>query len=64
MVPGTELSCDYEGTEIHMLGLFIDSENPALRDFLTNMRKTRDERNQAMLKRFEAGGFALAPPKT
>ena len=59
VVPGTELSCDYEGTEIHMLGLFIDSENPALRDFLTNMRKTRDERNLAMLKRFEAGGLAL-----
>ena len=28
LVPGIELSTDYEGTEVHMLGYYIDETNP------------------------------------
>lgn len=29
LVPGIELSTDYNGTEVHILGYYMDDENPA-----------------------------------
>lgn len=59
VIAGTELSCDWNGTEIHMLGLFIDHKDEAFRRFLKEMRDTRDGRNQKMLQLFKDSGFPL-----
>lgn len=59
LIPGIEMSCVYEGTEIHILGLFIDKDSPALLDGLTNIRRIRNERNEQMLARFQEDGFLI-----
>lgn len=59
LIPGIEMSCVYDGTEIHILGLYIDWQSSALQDGLAAIRKIRDDRNMQMLKRFNEDGFAI-----
>jgi predicted metal-dependent phosphoesterase TrpH len=48
LVPGVELACDLPGTELHMLGLFIDPAHAGLQARLRQMRDGRVERAQRM----------------
>ena len=50
LVPGVELSCDVPGTEVHMLGLFIDPTNEPLRSELDRFRRGRIERATGMVE--------------
>lgn len=59
VIPGTELSCIYEGKEIHIIGLFIDHHSPELVRALTQLRKDRDNRNMEMLSLFQKDGFMI-----
>lgn len=59
LIPGIEMSCVYEGTEIHILGLFINASDPLFLDGLASIRRIRDERNQTMLERFQEDGFHI-----
>lgn len=59
LIPGIELSCMYHGTEIHILGLYLDVDNFALSEGLTAIRTIRDSRNRRMLTRFQEDGFAI-----
>lgn len=59
LIPGIEMSCVYQGTEIHILGLYIDKDSPALVQGLTDIRRIRKERNERMLARFQEDGFAI-----
>ena len=34
LIPGIEYSCRWSGTTVHIVGLGIDSDHPAMRDFL------------------------------
>lgn len=45
VVPGIELSTNYKGMEIHILGLYIDPEAESLGDLLEQALKHREERN-------------------
>ena len=51
LVPGVELSTEYEGKEIHVLGLYIDITNEALQKHMANFRDSRDNRNVYMLEK-------------
>ncbi len=59
IIPGIELSTDYHGQEIHVVGLYIDPQNEtlcsAIRDFLI----ARDNRNQEMIERLQQEGFSI-----
>src|SRR5215510_42094 len=44
LVPGVEISCDLPGTELHMLGLFVDPANEHLATELESFREGREER--------------------
>ncbi len=56
VIPGIELSTEYEGKDIHIVGLFIDKEQPAFRDKIQEFVDSRILRNQKMcLKLTEAG---------
>lgn len=57
VIPGIEVSSSYEGTEIHILGLFIDPEDPCLISAMERFRQSRDNRNEEMLRRFQAQGI-------
>ncbi len=50
LVPGVELSCDVPGTEVHMLGLFVDSKHAPLRSQLKRFRDGRVERARKMVE--------------
>ena len=49
-VPGVELSCDVPGTEVHMLGLFVDTSNTAFRAELDRMRNGRIQRGERIVQ--------------
>jgi len=48
LITGVELSCDVPGTEVHMLGLFVDTTNARLRMELKRFRDGRIERGRRM----------------
>ncbi|MEQ8955662.1 MAG: PHP domain-containing protein [Gammaproteobacteria bacterium] len=48
VIPGVEISCEWEGLEIHVLGLFIDYGDGALQDLLRQQQQIRRERVEAM----------------
>jgi predicted metal-dependent phosphoesterase TrpH len=47
-VPGIEITAVHEGRDVHVLGYFIDRENPALGAFLERQRADRVRRLTAM----------------
>ena len=59
VIPGVELSTEYEGCEIHVVGLYIDPEHPALKKQLSDFRNLRDNRNVLMAERLAQEGFAI-----
>lgn len=59
LIPGVELSTEYEGTEIHVVGLYIDVTNPALQKQMADFRQSRDNRNVYMLEKLRAEGFDI-----
>lgn len=76
LVPGTELSCQHDGVDVHVLAYGVDVDDPALEARLASFRKTRDTRGEQMVERLHelgcpvsidrvrelAGGGALGRP--
>lgn len=59
LIPGVELSTEFEGKEIHVLGLYIDTGHPALQKRMADFRDSRDNRNVYMLEKLRAEGFDI-----
>ncbi len=59
LIPGIELSTKYKGTEIHILGYHLNSEDPTLKSSLTTIVERRENRNLAMCERLNAGGYPI-----
>lgn len=59
-VPGVELSCDAPGTEVHVLGLFVDTEDAAFRAELDRMRRGRVERGEKIVAALAGLGVPIA----
>ncbi|MDR1700459.1 MAG: PHP domain-containing protein [Lachnoclostridium sp.] len=59
VIPGVELSVDYEGTEIHILGYGIDYQNPDLNETLMKVADIRDKRNEKMCALLQKGGYPI-----
>lgn len=58
-VPGVELSTDYQGQEVHILGYYIDTAQP---DFLKQLKEfvdTREKRNEKMAALLKQEGFDI-----
>ena len=58
-IPGIEVSSSFDGTEIHILGLFVDSDDPVLAAMLEKMRISRGRRNEKMLENLAADGISF-----
>jgi hypothetical protein len=56
-VPGTELTCDWHGREIHVVGLAIDTAHAALATHLDGLRALRRSRLQEMGRRLQSAGL-------
>jgi len=59
IIPGIELSCVYQGEEIHILGIYVD---PADREFISEtdaLKEIRKKRNEEMICRFQNAGISI-----
>ena len=59
VIPGIELSTEYEGKDIHIVGLFIDKEEPAFRDKIQEFVDSRILRNQKMCHKLTEAGMPI-----
>ena len=48
VIPGIEFSAEYEGRDIHIVGLFIDYKGPVFKKYLEDFVSSRDARNEKM----------------
>lgn len=60
VIPGIEVSAEYEGSEVHIVGLFIDIYNKAINNKLENMRKKRIDRNRLMAEKLRELGIDIS----
>lgn len=57
IVPGIEFSTEYEGRDIHIVGLYIDHKNETFQKYLRQFRDSRDLRNQKMCAKLQECGL-------
>jgi len=58
-VPGIEVSVEYAGREIHILGLFVNPEDEPLEEMLFEIRKNRNARNGLIVKKLQDMGYNI-----
>ena len=59
VIPGIELSSRWGATELHILGYFLDWNDPELRGHLTRFQEARHVRNPRIIEKLNALGLAL-----
>ncbi len=59
LIPGVELSSDYNGKEVHVVGLFIDIEDEYFLSKIQEFKENRDNRNAIMIKNLQKEGFSI-----
>jgi 3',5'-nucleoside bisphosphate phosphatase len=59
VIPGVELSSEIDGTDIHVLGYFIDIENPLLVSKLDEMKDARYYRAKKIVENLNKQGIDL-----
>lgn len=59
-VPGIEFSVDYAGTELHILGLFIQpAQYDRVSELLTLYQRKKEDSNLALAQALNAAGYAI-----
>jgi predicted metal-dependent phosphoesterase TrpH len=58
-IPGVELSTDLPREEVHVLGYFLDWQNPRFQDRLARLRRSRMERGRKMLTKLKHLGIEV-----
>lgn len=61
VIPGIELSADFNGREVHILGYFIDLNNAALKEHLKLINNLRIRRVNKMIEKLREFGFNINP---
>lgn len=59
LVPGVEISCEFEPGTLHILGYFLDRNHPALRSAFDEIQKARRERNPRIVERLNRLGIEI-----
>jgi len=59
IVPGIEFSTEYEGRDVHILGLYIDHKCPAFEKPLQEFVQSRIERNIKMCRLLQGAGIDI-----
>ncbi|GAC1450480.1 MAG: PHP domain-containing protein [Ktedonobacterales bacterium] len=61
VIPGIEVNTDLpRGGEAHMLGYYVDRDQPAFRQTLTTLRDARERRGERMVERLRAQGLDIS----
>lgn len=63
VLPGIEISSDYERTGAHILGYLVDPNSPALQEVIDWFVAERETRNQAIVDKLAADGFPISIPE-
>lgn len=58
-IPAAELTTEWEDIELHLLGYFLDAENPLLRRKLAEFQTVRQDRIREMAERISERGLPL-----
>jgi predicted metal-dependent phosphoesterase TrpH len=58
-IAGTELTAEFNDTEVHLLGYFLDTQNPRLLSEITKFQTVRQQRIYEMVARLNETGVAL-----
>lgn len=61
VMPGIEFTCEVPGTEVHILGYFIDTEQPALLKELERIQEGRVKRIHKISEKLKTLGIDLRP---
>lgn len=61
-VPGVEISVDFSGGTMHLLGYFVNHQDDRIEAALTRLRRGREDRNQLILERLRHLGFEVTWP--
>ncbi|MBU1124594.1 MAG: PHP domain-containing protein [Candidatus Omnitrophica bacterium] len=61
LIPGIELTAAYEGTEIHILGYYLEYDNRQLADTLVQLKKDRKVRAEEIIEKLHGIGVGLRP---
>ena len=59
VIPGIEFSTEYEGRDIHIVGLDFDFEDQEFQSQLKRFRDSRDLRNEKMIRKLNEAGIKL-----
>lgn len=59
IIPGIELSADYQGKEVHVLGYFLDENAPIIKEYQQWAQEKRRERNEKIVERLRKKGFEI-----
>ncbi|OGO50867.1 MAG: hypothetical protein A2148_07895 [Chloroflexi bacterium RBG_16_68_14] len=57
LIPGVELGTDIPGGEVHVLGYFLEPDDPELQETLRRLREGRRGRGQGMVRRLRELGL-------
>jgi predicted metal-dependent phosphoesterase TrpH len=60
VVPGVEISADYAGGALHILGYYLDFKSSALLKRLAVLQDARAERNPKIVHKLQALGFSIS----
>lgn len=60
LIPGIEINTDAGGGEVHVLGYFMQYEQPAFQPILKTLRDARVLRGQRMVERLNAQGVSIS----
>ncbi|MHB8575818.1 MAG: PHP domain-containing protein [Dehalococcoidia bacterium] len=60
LIPGVELSTDIPGSEVHVLGYFMDIDDPAFQAELSRFREGRLGRGMQMIEKLRALGMDVS----
>ena len=58
-VPGVEVSVEFMGKEVHIVGLFVDIECESFLEMLTEIRNHRNQRNELIITKLQDMGFDI-----
>lgn len=56
VIPGIEFSTEYEGKDIHIVGLYIDYEGEEFQKYIKDFQDSRDLRNRKMCEKLREHG--------
>jgi len=60
VVPGVEMSCSTKGVDVHVLGYYVDHQQPAVQEFFEMVRQKRAERAEKMVAKMQEMGVNIS----